>query len=149
MIATKTLAQPQPLRPFEIEELRDSLHREREALKARYQEDIRSAREIQEEGGEDLAELASMEVDRELLFSMCQLDLEKAEQIEEALQRIEEGTYGLCQSAGEPIPLERLREIPWARYCARHQTLSEETEASSGQDLPLSGYETGVQEDNP
>lgn len=36
--------------------------------------------------------------------------------IEEALQRIDEGTYGLCVACGEPIPLNRLRTVPWARY---------------------------------
>ena len=36
--------------------------------------------------------------------------------IEDALRRMEEGTYGLCQWSGEPIALPRLRFLPWARY---------------------------------
>jgi DnaK suppressor protein len=46
-------------------------------------------------------------------------------EIDEALSRIEEGTYGTCQGRGEPIPKERLKAIPWARYCVACATLLE------------------------
>jgi RNA polymerase-binding protein DksA len=35
-------------------------------------------------------------------------------QIEDALERIEDGTYGICTVTGDPIPVERLRALPWA-----------------------------------
>ena len=38
-------------------------------------------------------------------------------EIDAALGRIENGTYGSCEGNGEPIPRERLKAIPWARYC--------------------------------
>lgn len=38
-------------------------------------------------------------------------------EIEDALSRIENNTYGICEGDNEPIPKERLRAIPWARYC--------------------------------
>ena len=38
-------------------------------------------------------------------------------EIDEALQRIEDGTYGICEGSGEPIPKQRLEAIPWARCC--------------------------------
>ena len=38
-------------------------------------------------------------------------------EIEDALARIEQGTYGICEGNDEPIPKGRLRAIPWARYC--------------------------------
>jgi DnaK suppressor protein len=46
-------------------------------------------------------------------------------EIDEALSRIEDGTYGICQGRGEPIPKERLKAIPWARYCVACATLLE------------------------
>jgi DnaK suppressor protein len=46
-------------------------------------------------------------------------------EIDEALSRIEDGTYGICQGRGEQIPKERLRAIPWARYCVACATLLE------------------------
>jgi DnaK suppressor protein len=36
--------------------------------------------------------------------------------VEEALRRMDDGTYGICLMTGEPIPLDRLRQVPWARY---------------------------------
>ncbi len=38
-------------------------------------------------------------------------------EIQDALSRIDNGTYGVCEGKNEPIPKERLKAIPWARYC--------------------------------
>ena len=38
-------------------------------------------------------------------------------EIDDALSRIDNGTYGICENNNERIPKERLRAIPWARYC--------------------------------
>ena len=45
--------------------------------------------------------------------------------IDDALERIEIGTYGICEGSGKPIPKARLRAIPWARYCVEHARLLE------------------------
>ncbi len=46
-------------------------------------------------------------------------------EIDNALKRIDDGTYGICESRGERIPRERLKAIPWARYCVACATLIE------------------------
>jgi RNA polymerase-binding protein DksA len=46
-------------------------------------------------------------------------------QIDEALQRIEDGTYGICAGHGEMICAKRLEAIPWARYCVDCANLAE------------------------
>jgi len=46
-------------------------------------------------------------------------------EIVDALGRIENNTYGICDGNNEPIPRERLRAIPWARYCIACARLSE------------------------
>jgi DnaK suppressor protein len=46
-------------------------------------------------------------------------------EVNEALRRIEDGTYGICEGRGEPIPKQRLKAIPWARYCVACATLLE------------------------
>jgi DnaK suppressor protein len=38
-------------------------------------------------------------------------------EIDQALERIDAGTYGCCVSCGEPIPAERLQAVPWAALC--------------------------------
>jgi len=52
------------------------------------------------------------------------------EQIEAALRRLDEGTYGMCAECGEAIPLARLRVLPYARLCVRCQELQERKEVS-------------------
>jgi len=51
-------------------------------------------------------------------------------EIDDALRRIEDGTYGICEGSGEPIPKERLEAIPWARYCVACAGLLEKGFAS-------------------
>jgi DnaK suppressor protein len=46
-------------------------------------------------------------------------------EIKDALLRIEDGTYGICEFGGEQIPKARLRAIPWTRYCVGCATLLE------------------------
>jgi RNA polymerase-binding transcription factor DksA len=45
--------------------------------------------------------------------------------VERALQRLDEGTYGRCEACGEPIDEERLEALPAARFCVKHQALAE------------------------
>lgn len=112
--------------PEELQVLRRSLLEERDNVVSLYRQDVHAAQEIQGEGVEDDEELASMDFDRDLLFALSEVEREKLRQIEEALQRMEEGSYGLCFEDGQPIPFARLRQIPWARYCAGHQEMVEE-----------------------
>ena len=48
-------------------------------------------------------------------------DQDELREVRSALDRIAEGSYGLCQQCGEPIELERLRALPTARYDMLHQ----------------------------
>ena len=61
--------------------------------------------------------------DQELDFreQLDDRDRALAQQIEDALERMRDGTYGRCAEDDQPIPIERLRAIPWAEYCAQHQ----------------------------
>ena len=49
------------------------------------------------------------------------LDYAQLRLIEEALDRLDSGDYGICLSCEEPIPPKRLRAVSWARYCVRCQ----------------------------
>ena len=45
--------------------------------------------------------------------------------VEHALARLDAGTYGVCEECGRPIPLARLKILPWARYDVEHQVAFE------------------------
>ena len=58
-------------------------------------------------------------------FSEAERDWAILTQIDAALRRIDDGTYGRCAVDGAPIEQNRLDAVPWAAYCVRHQTLLE------------------------
>lgn len=49
----------------------------------------------------------------------------RLDELGNALRRVEDGTYGLCDTCGEPIHPERLAALPAARYCVAHQRETE------------------------
>jgi RNA polymerase-binding protein DksA len=69
----------------------------------------------------DIAELASDDIDIDILNRIGSHDKRKLELIESALTRIKNGKYGICLKSGKPITRERLRAIPYALYCIEIQ----------------------------
>src|SRR5712692_3153141 len=65
----------------------------------------------------DLMDQASADVEAELQIRLHQSDLRLARAIEEALGRIKQGTYGICEGCRHPIPRARLNAVPWTRLC--------------------------------
>jgi DnaK suppressor protein len=65
----------------------------------------------------DLADQASGNNEVHIQLKLKQTDAKILQAIEEALQRIEKGTYGICRDCGEPIAPARLNAIPWTRVC--------------------------------
>lgn len=63
------------------------------------------------------ADSASVTLDREIDYTLEENSEHVLVEIDGALQRIEDGTFGLCQSCGSPIAPERLEARPWARQC--------------------------------
>jgi DnaK suppressor protein len=74
-------------------------------------------------GGTDnhLADTASATYDRELDEGLEEGAQQTLDEIEAALGRIADGSYGTCEVCGEPIGAERLSAIPWARLCIADQ----------------------------
>jgi len=65
----------------------------------------------------DIYDLASSERERELSLILGHRDREKLAQIDEALSRISDGTYGVCEECGGKIGAERMKVMPFARMC--------------------------------
>ncbi len=66
--------------------------------------------QFDEEGGEG----TTLAVERDHDIALSNQARETVEQIDAALERLDNGTYGLCVTSGAPIPQARLRAIPWA-----------------------------------
>ena len=65
----------------------------------------------------DMADQASGNNEVHIALKLKQTDAKILQAIEEALWRIEKGTYGACRDCGEPIAAARLNAIPWTRVC--------------------------------
>lgn len=63
-----------------------------------------------------MAEQGSEAYDQALSLDLAAADRKLIREIDDALERIKDGTYGLCQMTGNPIKPDRLEELPWARY---------------------------------
>ncbi|MDP9418870.1 MAG: TraR/DksA C4-type zinc finger protein [Actinomycetota bacterium] len=68
---------------------------------------------------EESGEGDSMNVERERDLALSAQALASVEEIDRALAKIEQGTYGVCEKCGEHIPRERLRALPHASLCVR------------------------------
>jgi RNA polymerase-binding protein DksA len=66
------------------------------------------------------ADTATETVDREIDYTLEENSSNVLREIDAALARIEDGTYGICSIGGEPIGEERLRAIPWTDRCIKH-----------------------------
>lgn len=90
-----------------------------------YRLDRGHAREIDATETGDIADVAEVEVERDALLEASETELELLREIEDAMDRMRDGSYGLCLEGGEPIPYERLQAVPWARCCEEHQAAIE------------------------
>ena len=72
-----------------------------------------------------LGDAAALSYDREFSMGLSERQQKYLEQIDDALTRIEDGTYGICLITKEPIALERLEEVPVAKYSIKGKEILE------------------------
>jgi DnaK suppressor protein len=104
----------QPLSAEALTRLRGLLLHERSVQTDQAEEQGRTGVELRADP--DTA-LGQFEVDWELAEVMVEWSEEAIEEIERALARLEDGSYGRCEHCSGPIPLQRLEAIPHARFC--------------------------------
>jgi len=68
-----------------------------------------------------MADSGTDNFDRDFALSLLSSDQDAVYEIEEALKRIERGTYGTCELTGKTIPKARLEAIPWTRFTVEAQ----------------------------
>ena len=65
--------------------------------------------------------IGTSEFQRDQLLGMVTFDQETLDEVNAALGRMENGTYGICEATGKAIPEERLAAVPWTRYTLEAQ----------------------------
>jgi DnaK suppressor protein len=107
--------------------------RQLSAIRADLAQQRRFRSEQLEELAVDAAEaMATTDQNRLQVTRVLTLAAEAAlSEIDAALQRLEEGSYGICERCGEPIPWQRLEVLPMSRLCTPCQYLAESGRSNS------------------
>jgi DnaK suppressor protein len=92
------------------DEILASVRREPEALQASLQTP-------------DAVEFAVKTAEQDVMAATADIRNQMLREIERALRRVAGGTYGVCEGCSEPINPNRLKAIPWARYCVPCQEM--------------------------
>jgi RNA polymerase-binding transcription factor DksA len=115
---TKTRLADRPVKtiPHRWSQLRDRLLKLRAELAERI-------KQLNEEACEDtpsysmhMADAGTDSFDRDLALGLASFEQETLFEVEAALRRIEDNTYGICELTGRPIPWARLVAVPWTRF---------------------------------
>ena len=109
-----------------LEKYRKSLMEKRKALLEAYSKNkLLGAEAGGDESSADMVDMATNAYTKEFLYSLSNADRILLRAVEDALGRIEDGSYGTCEECEDRMSKKRLDAIPWARYCVGCQELVE------------------------
>jgi len=109
-------------------ELKRILEERRREILAQVQERMREVRVKGDSNGEgvlDVVESSGADVEDDIEFALIQMKSETLNRIEEALERLEAGSFGDCTTCGNEIPERRLRALPFTIRCKNCEELKE------------------------
>ncbi|MFB9186125.1 TraR/DksA family transcriptional regulator [Dactylosporangium sucinum] len=114
----------------ETEKIRVALIERRDELKAEHDQTLVDIAELQQHrltdsAGDDQADTGTKTFEREQEITLANNILERINQVERALERLDEGGYGWCEKCGNAIPVERLAAFPSATLCVTCKQLEE------------------------
>ena len=122
-----------PAKPHKWDEIREQLLQLKEATLREISRSIKSGSEakVGEETTGDIYDQASSERDRELELILSDRERQKVHNIDDALLRMKEGEYGICEECDEEIPLGRLKAMPFTRHCVKCKSDLERLQAQT------------------
>lgn len=124
----------QRLTTTEIERFKQILlEKRREILKNVYEIEDEALKKSRLDASGDLssmpihmADLGTDNYEQEFVLGLMDSERKLLHEIDDALQRIENKTYGVCEGTGQPIPKARLEAQPWARHCVEYTRMLEQ-----------------------
>lgn len=102
-----------------IEKIRKNLEKERTELLDEVQRIKEREEEYLNDSVGDDVDKASGDSQREILFYLSDQDRRKVDSIEDALRKIDENRFGICETCGKKISNDRIEAIPYARFCIK------------------------------
>jgi DnaK suppressor protein len=107
------------------------LIKRRDALRKALAGDLSLLKELRAQSSGDVVDAALDSVQDEISSQLAEVESRELARIENALQRMREGQYGVCELCGTNIPMARLNALPYATLCIKCQRDSER-EGSTG-----------------
>jgi DnaK suppressor protein len=120
-----TAARAARLTKKELEKHRKLLQEKKAVLSAEIAKTRSAEEETTEESTQDIADKAVSSYTREFLYSLTDGERQTLLRIDDALLRIDAGTYGFCVNCNTAMTERRLNAVPWAPYCLDCQELAE------------------------
>ena len=105
-----------------LKKSRETLETMRAQMLKNVQQELHEGRDQNKDEGMDTYDLASDARDREISHILTDRDRGKLEAIDEALSRVDDGSYGLCEDCGAEIAEGRLQALPFTRLCVTCQS---------------------------
>lgn len=109
----------------DMEKYRRLLEEKKTSLSSDLAKTRSAEEETTEESTQDIADKAVSSYTREFLYSLTDGERSTLLQIDDAINRIDDVTYGMCINCGQTIAEKRLTAVPWTPYCVDCQELSE------------------------
>jgi len=106
-----------------------TLLRLRERLETERDEHSNAMRAAVEKGGSDAIDLANDRLEHDVLLAELSAEENELAEVEAALGRLRDGTYGICAVSGKRIEAARLRALPWTRFSQEVATRREASKA--------------------
>ena len=104
-----------------LETFRKRLEERQQALRKAVSRTEEDGRVADQDTAQDIADRAASSYTKEFLFSVSNNDRQLLQMVENALQRLREGSFGECVNCGNEINAKRLDAVPWTRYCIECQ----------------------------
>ncbi|TWU01986.1 TraR/DksA family transcriptional regulator [Neorhodopirellula pilleata] len=117
-----------------LKTLRKTLLRRRDALRKALVGDLSLLRELHQQKTGDPLDAAADTVQDELNSQLVEVEARELAAIEEAIAKFDSGNFGDCEECGKPIPLNRLKALPYANECIeckRREEMDLELEGSA------------------
>ena len=112
-------------KPNPYQQQEDALRSKQRELLDSFERDKAAGNTLVDDGIQDLADKAYSAYSKELNFSLSDGERNLLMQIEEAFNRMKEGTYAVCTNCGVTIGEKRLQAVPWTPFCIDCQELQE------------------------
>lgn len=109
--------EPDKLDKKTIAKFKKLLLKQREEIVGEVKQMVESSKEMGQDGIQDIGDEAANIYNKQVLLSLNENERMRLQEVDESLDRIENGTYGICEECGGPISLKRLDVRPVAKYC--------------------------------